>query len=101
HFYKFNIDPVLEVVMLADLRTLGLPTDREFVDENGKVRIAHGNRNAANLSESHLDKELVSNLRLAHSGLEFEEHIGVRGQRAGLDSCTGANRDFLAGTFGA
>src|SRR6185437_3622216 len=101
HFYKFNIDPMLEVVMLADLRTLGLPTDREFVDENGKVRIAHGNRNSANFAESHLDKELVANLRFTHSSLKLKTHVSVRGQRAGLDPGSGANRDFLPGSFGA
>src|SRR5690242_3326299 len=53
HFHKFNVDPMFEIVVLTDFGAFGLPANREFVDENGEVWIAHGNRNAANLSESH------------------------------------------------
>jgi hypothetical protein len=92
HFHEFHVDPVLEIVMLANFRTLGLPADWEVVDENRKVRIAHGNRDTANLAESYFDGELVAHLRLAHRGLKFKKQVGVRGQRAGLDPCTSAYR---------
>src|SRR6185503_19907902 len=56
HFYKFNIDPTLEVVMLGDPRTPGLTIARDFVDASGKVRTVHGNRNPGHCAESHLGK---------------------------------------------
>ena len=43
--------------------------------------------------------EFIPYLWFAHGGLELEEQVRMRDQRAGLDVCARANRDFLAGTF--
>ena len=49
--YELNINPMLEVVMLANFRRFRLPARPKLVYENHKMRITHGNRNAADFSE--------------------------------------------------
>src|SRR5215467_8843404 len=77
--------------MLSDLCGIGLPAGREFVHENYVVGIAHRNRCPAHFAKCNFDREFISDLWLAHGGLEFESAPAVRSQRTGFDSCTGSN----------
>src|SRR5579864_8697774 len=88
--YKFNVDAVLEVVMLADFGGLRLPAGRKFVHKNHEVRIAHGNGNAAHFTEGELDGEFISYLRLAHVGFKIELRAIAANQGAGFHAGAGA-----------
>src|SRR5579864_5917075 len=89
--YKFNIDAVLEVVMLADFGGLRLPAGPEFVHKNHEVRIAHRDRNAAHFTEGELDGEFIAHLRFAHVSFEFKFHAVAANQGTGFDAGAGAH----------
>src|SRR5437899_8894557 len=61
--HELYIDSMLEVMMLADLGGIALPAGREVVHKNHEMRVSHGNRNPTYFAESHLNRELVSDLR--------------------------------------
>src|SRR5205807_4059338 len=74
HFYvrfvsnmnEFNVNPILEVMMLADFSGIALPGWPKFFDENHKVRISHRHWNSMNFGKCSLDRELVAYLGFAH-----------------------------------
>src|SRR5262249_36403422 len=88
--YKLNINPILEIVMLADFGGIALPARSKFILENHKVWVPHGNRNAAYFSKGNLNGEFIAHLRFPHRNFELEGCIGMRSQCAGFNPSAGA-----------
>src|SRR6266567_2258874 len=80
HAYQFDVNAVLEIVMLADLGGIALPAGREVVYKNHEVRVAHGDGDSAHFAESYFDGKFIADLRLSHGDLEFEFSFAVGGQ---------------------
>jgi len=95
HLHELDVDPMLKIMVLPDLRAFSLPADGEFVHKNREMRIAHRDRNPSNLPERNFDRKFVSDLGFSHGGFKLEAHIRVRDQGACLDTCPGANRHFF------
>src|SRR6266536_5360648 len=82
-------------MVLADFRRIGLPSWREFINEDNVMRIAHRDWGSAHLAKCHFDGELVPDLRFAHSRLELKFLFALRGQHTRLDSRPGSDPHLL------
>src|SRR5690349_3857415 len=86
---------MLEVMVLANLRRVSLPTGRKVINENHVVRVTHRDRSTTDLPESNLDGKFVADLRFAHSSLELECSSALRREHTRLDSRPRSDPDLL------
>src|SRR5579862_2361575 len=84
---------MLEVMMALDFGSFRLPCGIEIADKNYVMGIAHRNRDAADLVESQLDGEYVSDLRLTHGYFEFVLVFAAGRERTGFETSAGSHQN--------
>src|SRR5579872_7149417 len=87
-------------MMFADFGGFGLPAGSKLVDKNHEMGIAHGDGDAAHLTEGELYGKFVAYLRLAHVDLKFEFDAVAAHQSAGFEAGAGTDHNVFFALLG-